>query len=148
MYWLRGLRKTFSKKFISEAAFVKVTDKFYLDRWYHGKICFLRGFFNGETEKMILRSSEVEKVIQYYFSKYKGENCYKLYSRIRDSFAGVNKHGIQEWINSNRKHYGSHTILKIKICFKSVPRMCFKLIWWSRNNVQQKCITTKHISIS
>ena len=57
---------------------------------------------------MVLRSSEVEKVIQYYFSKYKGENCNKLHSRIRDSFAGVSKHVIQEWINSNRKHCESH----------------------------------------
>ena len=63
---------------------------------------------------MVLRSSEVEKVIQYYFSKYKGENCYKLHSRIRDSFAGVSKDVIQEWINSNRKHCESHPIFENK----------------------------------
>ena len=38
-------------------------------------------FIDGDTEKMVLRSSEVEKGIQYYFSKYKGENCNKLHSR-------------------------------------------------------------------
>ena len=63
---------------------------------------------------MILRSSEVEKVIQYYFPKYKGENCYKLHSRIRDSFAGVSKHVIQEWINFNRKHCENHPIFENK----------------------------------
>ena len=63
---------------------------------------------------MVLRSSEVEKVIQHYFSKYKGENCYKLHSRIRDSFAGVSWHVIQEWINSNRKHCESHPIFDNK----------------------------------
>ena len=30
-------------------------------------------FIDGDTEKMVLKSSEVEKGIQYYFSKYKGE---------------------------------------------------------------------------
>ena len=63
---------------------------------------------------MVLRSSEVEKVIQYYFSKYKGENCYELHSGIRDSFAGVSKHVIQEWINSNRKQRESHPIFENK----------------------------------
>ena len=63
---------------------------------------------------MILGSSEVEKVIQYYFSKCKGENCYKLYSRIRESFAGVSKHVIPEWINSNRKHCENHPIFENK----------------------------------
>ena len=67
---------------------------------------------DGDIEKMVLRSSEVEKVIQYYFSKYKGENCYKLHSRICDSFAGVSKHVILEWINSNRKHCESHAIFE------------------------------------
>ena len=61
-------------------------------------------FIDGDTEKIVLRSSQVEKVIQYYFSKYKGESCYKLRSQIRDRFAGVSKHVIQEWINSNRRH--------------------------------------------
>ena len=63
---------------------------------------------------MVLRSSEVEKVIQYYFSKYKGENFYKLHSRIRDSFAGVSKHVIQEWIKSDRKHCESRPNFKNK----------------------------------
>ena len=63
---------------------------------------------------MILRSSEVEKVIQYYFSKYKSENCYKLQSRIRDTFAGASKYVIQEWINSNQKHCESHPIFEIR----------------------------------
>ena len=53
---------------------------------------------------MILRSSEVGKVIQYYFSKYEGGNYCKLHSRIRHSFAGVRKHVIHEWTNPNRKH--------------------------------------------
>ena len=78
---------------------------------------------------MILRSSEVEKVIHYYFSKYKSENCYKLHSRIRDSFAGVSKHVIQEWINSNRKHCESHPIFENKgplqpIIAKSPMNVC------------------------
>ena len=63
---------------------------------------------------MVLRSSEVQKIIQYNFSKYKGENCNKLHSRIRESFAGVSKHVIQEWINSNRKHCESHPIFEYK----------------------------------
>ena len=70
-------------------------------------------FIDGDTEK-ILRCSQVEKVIQYYFSKYKGENCYKLYSQIRDSFAGVSKHVIQEWTNSNRKHCESYPVFESK----------------------------------
>ena len=52
------------------------------------------GFIDGDTEKMTLRSSEVEKVIQYYLSKYKGENSYKLHSWIRDSFAELSKYVI------------------------------------------------------
>ena len=63
---------------------------------------------------MVLRSSEVEKVIQYYLAKYKGANCYKLHSRTRDSFAGVSKNVIQDWINSNRKHCESHKIFENK----------------------------------
>ena len=63
---------------------------------------------------MILGSSEVEKVIQHYFSKCKGENCYKLHSRIHNSFAEASKHVIQEWINSNRKHCESHPIFENK----------------------------------
>ena len=101
---------------------------------------------------MVLRSSEVEKVIQYYFSKYKGENCYELHSRIRDSFAGVSKHVIQEWINSNRKHCESHPIFENidplqPIIAKSPMDVC-QLIWWSWKNIHQNGITTKHISIS
>ena len=78
---------------------------------------------------MVLRSSEVEKVIQHYFSKYKGENCSKLHSRIRDSFAGASKHVIQEWTNSNRKHCESHSSFENKdplqtIIAKSSMDMC------------------------
>ena len=115
MYWLRELGKTFSKEFISEAASGKFTDKFYLDQQYHRKISFL-GFYRflDDKEKIVLRSSEVEKVIQYYLPKYKGENCYKLHLRIRDSFAGVSKYVIQEWINSNRKHCESYPIFENK----------------------------------
>ena len=63
---------------------------------------------------MILGSSEVEKVIQFHFSKYKGENCCKLHSRISNNFAGASKHVIQEWINSNRKHCESHPMFENK----------------------------------
>ena len=61
---------------------VNLLINFYLDRWYHGKICFW-GFYGWHPP-------------------------------TRDSFAGVSKHVIQEWIKSNRKHCKSHPIFENK----------------------------------
>ena len=69
--------------------------------------------FNIVTGKTEFRLVSWNFIKQYFFEN-KGENCYKLHSWIRDNFAGVSKHVIQEWINSEQKHCESHPIFENK----------------------------------
>ena len=69
-------------------------------------------------ENMFFRFSLMVTQKRWFQEVHKLEKLFNttslLNSPIRDSFAGVSQHVIQEWINSNRKHCESHPIFENK----------------------------------
>ena len=47
---------------------------------------------------------DTEKIIAYFYAKFKGENSLKLWHRINERYTGISQRVIQSWINSNEEH--------------------------------------------
>ena len=58
--------------------------------------------------------------MRYYYEKYKGKNCYKLFEEIHGKFAGISKNTLRNWIISNCQHCAKHPIFQNKDCLKLV----------------------------
>ena len=54
---------------------------------------------------IVPRRTDVERIISFYYDKYKGENAFKLFVRISNHFVGISRERIQDWINHQPRHF-------------------------------------------
>ena len=49
-------------------------------------------------------TSEIDNIVSFFYHKCKGENSFKILTRMREHFVGISKSRIQSFINRNKEH--------------------------------------------
>lgn len=55
-------------------------------------------------ELVIPREKDIDEIIQFFYSLYRGENAMKLWFRIRRHYCNISRRKIQLWLNKSREH--------------------------------------------
>ena len=66
------------------------------------------------TGRMVAMTSEINNIVSYFYHKYKGDNSFKILTRIREHFVGIFKDRIQSFTNRNREHWWKYPIFSNK----------------------------------
>ena len=83
--------------------------------------------------------SEINDVASFFYSRYKGENSFKLLARIRQYYVGISKHKIQSFINKNCEQclhnpiFSNRENLKPVIATKPKERCQIDLVIFEKN---------------
>ena len=80
-----------------------------------------------EATKIVPRKDEVDDVISFFYSAFKGEGARRLFPRIRRDYTGISIKRIQKWLHSNEDHFKANPIFSNKphltpVISKSVQR--------------------------
>ena len=90
---------------------------------FHSILIFLllQAFISDDGMDVIIpRSKDVPTVIICFYNKFRGENSFKLWSRIRSLYANISRVKIQDYINSSEEHCAEFPVFRNKGKLKAV----------------------------
>ena len=86
--------------------------------------CIYDPVYSRETDRIVTREKggakivspkdEVDDIISFFYSAFKGEGECKLFPRIRLYYTGISIKRIQKWLNSNKDHFKTNPIFSNK----------------------------------
>ena len=67
-----------------------------------------------ENPKIVPQKGQIDKIVSFFYHKYKGEGARKIQPRIKMFYTGISIKRIQKWLNSNENHFKINPIFSNK----------------------------------